>query len=476
MSWLESLLNSCLFCPPKEDVSEYPTPRQRRLFTCLHDKEWHELLIKLNESVTHPSPPSSSSKPTVFRGTKQIRTYYLLPLEITWPEQPRCGITQRLMQRDEIIENGIQIIIYAHQILHNYKKDEEALRQLIVSLLKSHPIDNDHITDFCLYTWQHVIYFISKYQHDTRKINLTRIQEFYRVDQAKNTVDEKINDLKKMLAPGYTSNETLATIGQIAFDSELSDSIIEQLAELRKRLTLQEQSNQCPFTIAATAYQRIFQIYPFEKNGHKTGIALVNYILTQYGYLPIQLKAITETTPDKTGYVTLSTSPRTTTYNQAAYDFELACRENHPVKLAEHLKTIYILQNTGCNHYKRIVADNILCAADAVRLIIEFKSQSPILASFLADLQPFTPNVINTQNSATGQTPLHTACVLTDGKHIPTTVHELLTAGADATIADHTGKTPLSYLKNTQHRTELQAKWLDTSRHNESTMSPLNNY
>lgn len=475
MSWLESLLNSCLFCPPKEDASEHPTPRQRRLFTSLRDKEWHELLIKLNESVTHPSPPSSSPKPTAFRETKQIRTYYLLPPEITWPEQPRCGITQRLMQRDEIIENGIQVIIYAHQILHNYKKDEEALRQLIVSLLKSHPIDNDHITDFCLYAWQHVIYFILKYQYDTRKINLTRIQEFYRVDQAKNTVDEKINDLKKMLAPEYTSNETLATIGQIAFDSELSDSIIEQLAELRKRLTLQEQSNQCPFTIAATAYQRIFQIYPFEKNGHKTGIALINYILTQYGYLPVEIKAIPETTLDKTDYVTLLTSPRTTTYNQAAYDFELACRENHPVKLAEHLKTMYILQNTACNHYKRIVADNIICAADAVKLIIEFKSKKSFLTAFLTGLQPFTPLIINTKNNTTGQTALHIACIVADGKHFPSAVHELLTSGADTTSPDHTGKTPLSYLKNTQHRREFEAKW-QTATHHETTKSPFNNY
>ena len=73
MSWLESLLNSCLFCPPKEDASEHPTPRQRRLFTSLRDKEWHELLIKLNESFSELFTTAKQANKTLNENNQTIR-------------------------------------------------------------------------------------------------------------------------------------------------------------------------------------------------------------------------------------------------------------------------------------------------------------------------------------------------------------------------------------------------------------------
>ena len=146
MSWLKSLLRLCIFCPPDLDIDDDESPKQIGIFARTNLHEWEEHLFRLNQrslGTTHITATST------YRDlTEQKRIYHLLPPSITWPNREPF---QRLMQRDNLIENGIQVIHAHHELFDNKKKYE--LQMILAEVLhtKKRPLT------IVVYTWQHVI-------------------------------------------------------------------------------------------------------------------------------------------------------------------------------------------------------------------------------------------------------------------------------------------------------------------------------
>ncbi|HAV93899.1 MAG: hypothetical protein CMF52_00615 [Legionellales bacterium] len=451
MSWLKSLLRLCIFCPPDLDIDDDESPRQIGIFARTSLDEWEEHLFRLNQQSRGITYNPATSK---YRDlTEQKRIYHLLPPTITWPNREPF---QRLMQRDNLIENGIQVILYAHHELFDNKKNSHELQMILAAVLR---YEKQAAEDCCLYTWQHVIQYLNRYSTNQKIIDVEKISAFYELNENQNRAEEKIKPLRRL----FTSDEDLSThhekLSQIAFISQDIVCIKDELRKLLKNLKQAESANTCVFTIAAIAYRGLFRIMPYQSHNGKTARALINDLLTNYGYNTIYIASASS---EKTN-ASMQTQANPTNETIAScnlhdrYRYELACRAQTPQALAEHLKGLYIMQHPCGKKTLSITEQNPHCAATAIRSALHSMNNLE-LENLLKALRPFTKQCLSIRDTY-GRTPLHDACMQANGQVFPKRVNILLNEGANSSIFDHENKKPFDHLKNSKHRELFYHRW-----------------
>ena len=434
MPWYDIL---GIFCPRDQQTQtiQPSIKRLRPVFTSMHQDEWISLLHALHPNAKIPE----QSPHNEFRQLPDItRIYRLIPAELRWPDFSAPPHGERFMQRESMLENGIQVILYIHNIVLKKQKDNSVIIDILKNLVVYHQREHDQnkIDDQCLYGWMFVLKYIKKFDDDPKKIKIDHIKAMFKIDKNREAM---ISELKYSDRTSYQSLppcENCSPIQQIAFFSDHSNQINHHLYLLLKKLQYLEQTVACALTLAAHAHQGLFKIYPFTEGNGKLARALVNEILNQNDFETITIKS--------------------SFYGQAAYEYEQVCESNNINRLITLFKTLYITQHPHCHQTKKMGIDEPISITLAICHLIRQNDNS--LKTLLISQDEQASLCLNTCYNA-GWTPLHDACNLVKTVKSLDCVNMLLEKGADPSITNNLGKKPFDLIKNKDLQKKLIADW-----------------